>query len=358
MRAIFLPERLIQFSLCIKYRESPKSLAIVCRPLFQMNHMKAIFLLLTVSLALASCVPAKKYNELLAKEQQCSEELDKYKTNALNYEASSKDYQAKYELASRNLQQLVADSTRMGQEYRTLRAKYDQQIVINEALETSYNKLRLSGAKDVAELNAELEAKQLELQRKEEALLKKEADLAEQQTLITEQKQELENLREIIKKQEEATRLLKDKVTQALKNFTTQGLTVEERNGKIYVSLEAKLLFASGSTTVEPNGKSALVELAKVLQDEKELEIVVEGHTDTDPMNSTKHPKNNWELSVLRATSVIEILLKESTMDPKQLMAAGRSEFHPVDPNDKAKNRRIEIIISPNLDALYDLISN
>ncbi|MFT5780215.1 MAG: chemotaxis protein MotB, partial [Crocinitomicaceae bacterium] len=144
----------------------------------------------------------------------------------------------------------------------------------------------------------------------------------------------------------------------ALKGFTNQGLTVEERNGKIYVSLEAKLLFASGSTTVEPAGKNALVELAKVLESEKELEVIVEGHTDADKMESASHPKSNWELSVLRATAVIKIMLDNSSIDPAQLMAAGRSEFHPVDSKDKAKNRRIEIIISPNLNELYELISN
>lgn len=306
---------------------------------------------------LFSCVPAKKYNELLEKERECSESLAKYKNDALNYEASSKDYQAKYELAAEQLDQLVADSAKMGADYRLLRAKYDKQVATIEALEVNYNKLRLSGAKDVAELSAELEADRIELQKKEDALLKKEADFKKQQELITEQQEELKNLQEIIRQQEEATRLLKEKVTKALKNFESQGLSVEERNGKIYVSLEAKLLFASGSTVVEPNGKSALVELATVLENEKELEIIVEGHTDTDPMNSSKHPKNNWELSVLRATAVIEIMLGNSNMDPKQLMAAGRSEYHPVDPNNKAKNRRIEIIISPNLDALYELIS-
>ncbi|MCR9171506.1 MAG: OmpA family protein [bacterium] len=306
---------------------------------------------------LFSCVPAKKYNELLEKERECSESLAKYKNDALNYEASSKDFQSKYELAAEQLDQLQADSAKMGADYRLLRAKYDKQVATIEALEVNYNKLRLSGAKDVAELSAELEARRIELQKKEDALLKKEADLKEQQALITEQQEELKHLQQIIKQQEEATRLLKDKVAKALKNFESQGLTVEERNGKIYVSLEAKLLFASGSTTVEPNGKSALIELAKVLESEKELEIIVEGHTDTDPMNSSRHPKNNWELSVLRATSVIEIMLGNSDMDPQQLMAAGRSEFHPVDPNNKAKNRRIEIIISPNLDALYELIS-
>lgn len=306
---------------------------------------------------LFSCVPAKKYNELLEKERECSESLAKYKNDALNYEASSKDYQSKYELASEQMDQLIADSTKMGADYRLLRAKYDKQVATIEALEVNYNKLRLSGAKDVAELSSELEARRIELQKKEDALLKKEADLEKQQALITEQQEELKNLQEIIQQQEEATRLLKEKVTNALKNFESQGLSVEERNGKIYVSLEAKLLFASGSTSVEPNGKKALIELATVLENEIELEIIVEGHTDADPMNSSKHPKNNWELSVLRSTSVIEIMIGNSNMDPKQLMAAGRSEFHPVDPNNKAKNRRIEIIISPNLDALYELIS-
>lgn len=319
--------------------------------------MKYLFAFLVAGITLVSCVPAKKYNELLEKERECSEALEKYKNDALNYEASSKDYQTKYEVASQQLKQLVADSAKMGADYRLLRAKYDKQVATIEALEVNYNKLRLSGAKDVAELSAELEARRIELQNKEDALLKKQADLDKQQALIDDQKKELTELQAIIKQQEEATRMLKEKVAKALKNFESQGLTVEERNGKIYVSLEAKLLFASGSTVVEPNGRSALIELAKVLQDEKELEIIVEGHTDSDPLSSARHPQNNWELSVLRATSVIDILLKNSEMDPKQLMAAGRSEFHPVDPENKAKNRRIEIIISPNLDALYDLIS-
>jgi chemotaxis protein MotB len=322
-----------------------------------MNAMKFFVVVFVMGLTLVSCVPAKKYNELLEKEQQCSEELAKYKNDALNFEASSKDYQAKYELASKQLKALVADSTKLGADYRLLRAKYDKQVATIEALEVNYNKLRLSGAKDIATLSAELEARRIELQKKEDALLKKEADLAKQQDLITTQREELKNLQAIIAQQEEATKLLKQKVTEALKSFETQGLTVEERNGKIYVSLEAKLLFASGSTKVEPNGKNALIELSKVLESEKELEIVVEGHTDTDPLRSSSHPKNNWELSVLRATSVVDIMLNNSEMNPEQLMAAGRSEFHPVDPENKAKNRRIEIIISPNLDALYDLIS-
>lgn len=320
--------------------------------------MKLFGSLLIVAFSFTSCfVPAKKYEELLAKEKHCAEELETYKTSAQNYHESSKDFQSKYEVASARLEKLITDSTALNREHGILLAKYDKLSAINDALETSYGKLRLSGAKDVANLNAELEAKRIQLQKKEDALLKIEQDLKVKQQQITKQQDELAELNALIQKQEAATRVLKEKVAQALKNFTNQGLTVEERNGKIYVSLEAKLLFASGSTSVEDEGKKALIELAKVLQDEKELEIIVEGHTDTDKMAGTKHPINNWELSVLRATSVISIMTDNSSVDPKQLMAAGRSEFHPVDEGDKAKNRRIEIIISPNLDALYDLIS-
>lgn len=319
--------------------------------------MKLVCAFLIFSTLLISCVPIKKYEELQAKEQQCSDELAKYKNNALDYEASFKDVKTKYAKAEVELKELIEDTTVMHRDYKVLIAKYDKLAEINEVLENNFDKLRLSGARDVAALNADLEARRIELQKQEDALLKTRQDLQMKQQHIEEQQDELAQLNALIEQQEAATRLLKEKVARALKNFENQGLSVEERNGKIYVSLEAKLLFGSGSTTVENAGKSALIELAKVLEQEKELEIIVEGHTDTDKMAGSKHPKNNWELSVLRATSVIGIMTSNSEIGPQQLMAAGRSEFHPVDPSDKSKNRRIEIIISPNLDELFNLIS-
>lgn len=309
-------------------------------------------------MAMASCVPAKKYNELLEKERLCSEELAKFKTNALDFEASSAEYQEKYEKLNEDVKKLKADTTKLGQKYRTLRAKYDQVVAVNEALETNYGKLRLTGAQETAQLTANLEAKKVELQQREDELLALESELRDKEKMLNEREQRVRELEEMIRAQEEQTKVLKTKVANALKGFENKGLKVEERDGKIYVSMEAKLLFASGSTTVEPEGKTAIEELSKVLETEKELEIIVEGHTDTDPMKGSAHPKNNWELSVLRSTAVIEIMTSGSQIDPKQLMAAGRSEFHPVDAGDKAKNRRIEIIISPNLNELYELISN
>ncbi len=318
-----------------------------------------VFIVFSIGMiTLASCVPTKKYKDLLAKEQACSEELAKYKSSALTNEALAKDVQSQYNLLKSEANQLRADTTALGQKARVLNAKYDQLKAINDDLEANYNRLRLAGASETAKLSSELATKKLELQRREDELLALENDLAEKQELLDERQKRVTELEEMFSRQEQATRELKAKVADALKGFESKGLTVVEKNGKIYVSLEAKLLFPSGSTNVDPEGQKALVELAKVLETEKELEIIVEGHTDTDPLRSSVHPKNNWELSVLRATSVIEIMLAKSNMDPKQLMAAGRSEFIPVDPNNKAKNRRIEIIISPNLNELYELISN
>lgn len=318
--------------------------------------MKVIYVSL-IALAISACVPSKKYNELLEKEQRCSEELENYKNKALTFEGKAMELETKHSTLLREVNQLKLDTTDMGNKYRDLMVQYDKMVQRNETLETSFDKYRLSGEKQTAILQADLDSKSIELQRKQDELTALENELRSKQQLLEEREQRVNELEEMIRRQEAATNELKAKVANALKGFENKGLTVVEKNGKIYVSLEAKLLFASGSTKVEQEGKTALIELAKVLENENDLEIVVEGHTDTDKLVSAAHPKSNWELSVLRSTSVIEILLANSKMNPKQLMAAGRSEFHPVDPNDKAKNRRIEIIISPNLNELFELIS-
>ncbi len=125
-----------------------------------------------------------------------------------------------------------------------------------------------------------------------------------------------------------------------------------------YVSLEAKLLFPSGSTVIDAEGKRALIDLANAIEGQSDMEIIVEGHTDTDALRSTSIPRDNWELSVLRATAVVKIMTENSKVSPLILSASGRSEYHPVDPEDKARNRRIEIIISPNLNELFEIIDN
>jgi len=319
---------------------------------------KTLALSLLCSVLFTACVPSKKYNELLEREKSCSEELAKYKKSSTDYEVLSKDLQSKYDIAAKEVSRLRGDTNNLGNQIRLMTREQATLESQYETLENSFDKLKNLSAKETATLQTELEAKTKELQRKEDALLKLDEELKLKQALLVEREKRVNELEEAIRKKDAKIQLLKARVANALRNFENQGLTVVQKNGKIYVSLEAKLLFNSGSTKVEEEGKSALVELAKVLETERDLEIVVEGHTDTDKLTSSVSPKNNWELSVLRATAVVELMLANSNMSPAQVMAAGRSEFHPVDPNDKTKNRRIEIIISPNLNELFEIISN
>ena len=323
-----------------------------------MKNLFPIPLFFIVLLLLSACVPAKKYKDLLEREKVCSEELAKFKKSSGEYEALSKDLQTKFANASRDLSKLIQDTTALGSKYRLLLRDYN--IIDGEykSLQKSFDKLKNLSARETAELQSQLEAKNNELQIKEDALLKLDQELKEKQRLLIEREKRVNELEEAIRKKEAAVQLLKAKVANALRGFENQGLSVVQKNGKIYVSLEAKLLFKSGSTFVEEEGVRALVELGKALESEKDLEIIVEGHTDTDKLNSSSSPKNNWELSVLRATSVVQILLNNSSMTPSQIMAGGRGEFLPIDVSDKAKNRRIEVIISPNLNELFEIISN
>lgn len=319
---------------------------------------KTLALSLLCTVLFTACVPSKKYNELLEREKSCSEELAKYKKSSTDYEVLSKDLQSKYDLAAKEVSRLRGDTNLLGNQIRLMTREQATLEAQYETLENSFDKLKNLSAKETATLQTELEAKTRELQRKEDALLKLDEELKVKQALLVEREKRVNELEEAIRKKDAKIQLLKARVANALRNFENQGLTVVQKNGKIYVSLEAKLLFNSGSTKVEEEGKAALVELARVLETERDLEIVVEGHTDTDKLTSSVSPKNNWELSVLRATAVVELMLANSKMSPAQIMAAGRSEFHPVDPNDKSKNRRIEIIISPNLNELFEIISN
>ena len=323
-----------------------------------MKNSFSILQFFIVLLLLSACVPAKKYKDLLEREKVCSEELAKFKKSSGEYEALSKDLQTKFANASRDLSKLIQDTTALGSKYRLLLRDYN--IIDGEykSLQKSFDKLKNLSARETAELQSQLEAKNNELQIKEDALLKLDQELKEKQRLLIEREKRVNELEEAIRKKEAAVQLLKAKVANALRGFENQGLSVVQKNGKIYVSLEAKLLFKSGSTFVEEEGVRALVELGKALESEKDLEIIVEGHTDTDKLNSSSSPKNNWELSVLRATSVVQILLNNSSMTPSQIMAGGRGEFLPIDVSDKAKNRRIEVIISPNLNELFEIISN
>lgn len=307
---------------------------------------------------LAGCVPIKKYRELEANYNKCLEEQSVYKSKAIDYENQVKELNIQVDQMKAEIETLKADTTRIGEEFRMLQVDYQRTLETNQALEEKYAQVVNNGSAENAKLVNELEATRIELQNKSDQLNILETELNARSRALDEKEKRINELEQIIAAKDEAVRILKEKIASALRGFADKGITVEEREGRIYVRMEAQLLFASGKTEVSKEGQVALIDLAKVLETQQDIDILVEGHTDIDPMNASSSPKDNWELSVLRATSVVKIMLANSEMDPTSITAGGRSEYVPVDPNDKAKNRRIEIIITPDLTKLFELISN
>jgi len=314
---------------------------------------------------LASCVPARKYQDLESKQKECAEELDKLKSRNADLETLATEQHEKVVDLSDRISRLKGDTTLLGKSLRMKERQYDKIDALNQRIQSQLEALQKGSAIENQRLMTDLNATRLELQKKEDELRLLETELSQKKLDLDRlsldlaaREKRVNELEALIAQKDAAVKALKDKVMNALMGFQDKGLTVVQKNGRVYVSMEAKLLFPSGSTTVNSEGKKALVELAKVLQEQSDLDVLVEGHTDSDKMKSSSHPKDNWELSVLRATSVVKIMLTSSSMDPKTITAAGRSMYLPIDENDKAKNRRIEVILIPKLDELFEMISN
>lgn len=185
--------------------------------------------------------------------------------------------------------------------------------------------------------------------------------LKEKEASLNEREETIKELNDLIAKQKEVVTSLLDKIKSALIKYDSSQLSVEIKNGKVYVAMSDKLLFRSGSAKVDETGKEALKKLAEVLAGQTDIDIMIEGHTDNVPIKSA-HYKDNWDLSVLRATAVVRILTDEFSLDQAKMIPAGRGETMPKADNDtqegRAINRRTEIILSPNLDELYNLLNS
>ena len=191
------------------------------------------------------------------------------------------------------------------------------------------------------------------------ALTAKSGDLDAKEKLLSEREKTLKEMKKIIEKQDSITRNLNNILRNALLGFNSDELSVEIKNGKVYVSMSDKLLFKSGSSAVEDKGKDALKLLAGVLDKNSDIDILIEGHTDNVPIKTSVY-KDNWDLSVARATSIVRILTNDYKIVPTRLTASGKGEFFPKADNEtiegRAKNRRTEIILSPKLDELMKLL--
>lgn len=316
---------------------------------------KAVFCLTVLSL-MTSCVSKKIYNDLenkytdLKKENRLiSDENDElHKANA-EFDSVNKSLMAEQEALKADKAKLQADCTATSNNLKALQDSYAAlEKNSNDALETNMAKNR--------ELLTQLEAKEKALAAEQDRLNKLSNELASN----TKRLNELESM---IAAKDAAMKKLKETLSKALNAFEGKGLTVEQKNGKVYVSMENKLLFQTGSWAVGSEGRRAVVEVGKVLAQNPDITVLIEGHTDNDKIlgNIGGGIENNWDLSTKRATAIVNILAENGGIRKQNLTAAGRGEFAPILSNDspegKAKNRRIEIILTPKLDEISKMLN-
>ena len=307
---------------------------------------KYILVVILYFLTMQSCVSLKKFKDLDANYTQLN-----YLKDSLNYHNSDlelvnselNDNVFRLSLRSSSLEN---DTILLGKEFRRKSRAYQDLSSSYEVLMKNNSTTMAKQAKENKELM--------------ERLGQMEVDLQERELAIKSREQDVENLNNLLKQKDANLSSLKSSVANALLGFKGEGLSVEQRNGKLYVSLENSLLFASGSWKVNKNGKVAITELSKVLAHQKDLQIMVEGHTDNMPYNGAGLVKDNWDLSVMRATSIVKILTNNKGLNALNITAAGKGAFSPLVENDspenRAINRRIEIILSPNIDELMNLL--
>ncbi|MGI4735589.1 MAG: OmpA family protein [Janthinobacterium lividum] len=223
-----------------------------------------------------------------------------------------------------------------------------------DQLQLEKSALQQDKSRSEADLNNSLLSKNQQVNQLNQALGTTEQDLAGKNARIAE-------MQRILDEKDAATKALRQKVTDALLGFNSNDLQVNVKNGKVYVSLSEQLLFKSGSTKVDPAGQDALIKLANALTGNKDINILIEGHTDNVPIKGVVNgAKDNWDLSVLRATEITR-LLTAAGIDPTQITPSGRGQFLPVVANDtpqnKAMNRRTDIILTPKLDELFSILN-
>ncbi len=342
-----------------------------------MNRRNLIYLVGYIALTslVFSCVPATKFDNAQAKKEEMKAERDDLKKENETLTTNNNELQAQVDKLSGSNATLLADTTSIGKEYRKVKAQYDKLNELYNQLLSNQSKLASDADANAQKAMALLQTTRDELQKKEDELRALEAKLNQEKANLeamriqielkekelAEKSKKILELEAILNAKDSVMNALRNRIADALTNFEGKGLTVTMKDGKVYVSLDEKLLFKSGKWDVDPKGVEALQELANVLEDNPDINIMIEGHTDELAYGGNGHIRDNWDLSVKRATSIVKIILEKSSIDPQRLTAAGRSAYLPVDtnktPEARAKNRRTEIILTPKLDILYELMN-
>lgn len=316
--------------------------------------MKKIFLFALMGAMFASCASKKTLNQTL--------------NDLTESQKSNKAYAEKLESANKHLAALLRDSTashnkinQMAEDSVAKSKALHQMKMENSDLKTLNNQLTDRLTKNSASSDKEIKALLSDLQKSQEKLQAREDALTKSEKSLKEKEKNLVELQNIVNKQDSMMKGLKNKVSAALKGYEGNGIEVVNKNGKVYVSLDEKLMFKSGKWDVDTKGASALNKLSNFIAENKDINIVIEGHTDDVPLKGNGYVADNWDLSTKRATAIVRILTSNKNVDPAQISACGRAEFVPVDnaktPEARAKNRRTEIILSPNMDELLKAMS-
>ena len=316
--------------------------------------MKLFFklLIITVMFASQSCiVTKKKFDDMLAQKVKSEGELA---------ETAAKLDKANTELVQLNndIDQLKKDTTNLGDKLRSASAKLEGLNTEYDQLNDYYKNLLNSSGK----LNRDLTLQKEQLLAIQDNLQRTRKLNDSLSVSLEERERKVKELEQVLANKDKAVQDLKNRISNALLNFKENDLTVNVKNGKVYVSLAEQLLFKSGSVEVDSKGVTALQQLAKALKDQRDIHIMVEGHTDNVPI-SKKSPymQDNWDLSVMRATSITRILTKGG-VSPNQITSSGKGEYSPLSPNttaeNKQKNRRTEIIVTPDLDELFKILES
>ncbi|MCB7482171.1 OmpA family protein [Christiangramia sediminis] len=309
---------------------------------------------LAILVLMSSCVSSKKYGELESKNadlqrknRSINDELETFRGSNQKMEKELAGLKTDFETVTTERNQLMDKLTALQKNYESLEKSYD-------ALEQNSSAAIAENSRQNRELLAQLDEKEAALIQEKNRLEKLEKDLAIRS-------QRIDELESVIAAKDAKMNALKNAVSNALTNFEGKGLSVEQRDGKVYVSMENKLLFDSGSWAVNSEGRKAVQQLGTVLAQNPDIAVLIEGHTDNVPYGGSGQLKDNWDLSTKRATSIVQILRENSKIDPQSLTAAGRGEYAPVASNDseagKAKNRRIEVILTPKLDEITRLLN-
>lgn len=316
--------------------------------------IKKIVLSVAVIAATTSCVSTKVYKDLEERYANVKAERNALTDENQDLKTANNKLSNAYAALNKKYESATAERDKLRQEYDALAANL-------KTLQASYDALEKNSNSAIAANVAQNKKLLAELEEKERKLAQESTRLAEIKKELDARSKRVNELESLIAAKDAAMKSLKDAISRALLDFEGKGLTVEQRDGKVYVSMENKLLFQSGSWAVGSEGRRAVMQLGSVLAQNPDISVLIEGHTDDVPYKGSGQVQNNWDLSVKRATAIVNILRENGNISPQNLTAAGRSEYAPVDTNTtsegRAKNRRIEIILTPKLDEVSKLLN-